>query len=60
MMKHDNSTEAKTMTQFTKGQKVRTIWGMVVTVLEQVGNTVYVYEGPLDWYHVTKVFAIEN
>lgn len=46
------------MKQFTKGQKVRTLWGTVVTVLEQVGNTVYVYEGPLDWYHVTKVWAV--
>lgn len=47
------------MKQFTKGQKVRTIWDTTVTVLEQVGSIVYVYEGPLDWYHVTKVWAVE-
>lgn len=46
--------------QFKRGDKVRTIWGTVVTVLDQVENIVYVYEGPMDWYHVTKVFAVEE
>jgi hypothetical protein len=41
--------------QFQPGDKARTASGVVVTVIKQVGNTVYVYEGPLGWYHVSKL-----
>lgn len=57
MMKNTN-TDVVTNHKFKQGDKARTIWGNVVTVLEQVENIVYVYEGPLDWYHVTKLFPI--
>lgn len=41
-----------------KGDKVRTIYGNIETVIQVVGCAVYTYESPLSWYHITKVFSI--
>jgi hypothetical protein len=41
---------------FTPGQKVRSIYGEKLTVLRQVGVTVWFYE-TREMYHITKVYA---
>jgi len=35
-----------------KGTKIKTVYGNRVTVMEQIGNIVYCYEGI---YHITKL-----
>jgi sarcosine oxidase gamma subunit len=43
---------------FEPGQKVRTIYGKIRTVLFQCGCQVFVVEESNGWYHPTKVWPI--
>lgn len=45
------------MNEFTKGQKVRSVYGEVLVVSEQVGCMVYVV-GRRNHFHPSKLFAI--
>lgn len=44
--------------RFEAGQKVRTIYGQIRTVLFQRGCQVFVAEECNSWYHPTKVWAL--
>ena len=46
------------MQTFKKGQKVRTCYGTIETVSQQVGTQVFTYESLTDWYHPSKVAII--
>lgn len=41
----------------TKGSKIRTVYGQILTVMEVRGNMIYCYEGQAV-VHITKAFAI--
>lgn len=44
--------------QFTKGQKVRSVFGKTFVVSEQMGCMVYV-EGSNDHYHPSKLYPVK-
>ncbi|MBI5771912.1 MAG: hypothetical protein HZA93_29335 [Verrucomicrobia bacterium] len=44
--------------QFTPGQKVKTIYGELRTVLLQRGCQVWVEEECFGWHHPTKLFPV--
>lgn len=46
--------------QFTKGQKVRTRYGTIRTVLFQRGCQVFVVEESDGWYHPMKVWPVKH
>jgi hypothetical protein len=48
------------MVQLKKGDKARTCFGEIVTVMEVTESAVYVYEGCGTHYHPTKIWAIKN
>jgi hypothetical protein len=45
--------------QFTKGQTVRCIYGKTLTVMRQIGTTVWVYELP-STVHASKIFPVRE
>ena len=57
MMHNCPHTRGQVMTKtFTNGQKVTDVRGRVWTVLEQIGNVVFMYENQAA-LHATKVWA---
>jgi hypothetical protein len=42
-----------------KGDKAKTIYGEIVTVMKVTESAIYVYEDCGTWYHPTKIFKLK-
>jgi hypothetical protein len=56
-MANGKETEMK---KFKKGDKVRTLYGKIETVLMAYGCQVFTYENTSGWYHPSNVWKIKN
>lgn len=55
------TTKMASETQLNQGDKVKTVYGKIETVCDQIGNQVFTYESISkgnQWWHPTKVHKI--
>lgn len=58
-MSHTDMTNEPNYREFAEGQKVRSVFGEILTVISQDGCMVFVKERSAGHYHPSKLFSIK-